>query len=126
MAVFTPKSWIEDDPITPAELNRMEDGIARLPGTVYTFGTGRSNADLPTGWSTSTDNGTRVTHNLGHTNYVAVVTPRPSPSAALEPHMATVFISSDWFRVRHLSLVTGEWVHVGLGFECIVIDLGAP
>ena len=108
----------------------MEDGIARLPGeVVYAFGTGRSNADLPAGWSTATSPApfaTRVTHNIGHTNYVAVATPRPSTSAPGDPHFTSISVAANHFDVRHFKLDSGSWIHSGLGFECIVIDLGAP
>ena len=74
MAVFTPKSWIEDDPITPAELNRIEDGVARVPGSaIYTFRYPVSGdpVNLPAGWlfARLSAGEVRIIHELGTADY---------------------------------------------------------
>jgi len=55
---FTPKTWVETDPITAAELNRMEDGIdvaAAHAANAFVGWVDDAGAavDLPAGWTCS-------------------------------------------------------------------------
>lgn len=93
---FTPKTWVENDPITPAELNRIENGIfeASFVGRVTAAG---ADVVLPTGFGGTSRSSVGVyviTHNFGSTNYVVTATPIAAGDGLVAAMVVSVGVNS--------------------------------
>lgn len=118
-AVIAQTSQIGDGIITPPKTSFMNlpDGAEVYVGLVSSGGTG---VELPDGWSVynATSGGYPITHNLGHTNYIMIVT--TVNNAGIYAFCNNKANNEIWVRTYNLS---GSATNSDFNF--ILIDLGA-